>query len=185
MGQGIKLIVGLGNPGQNYADTRHNAGSRFVTALAARAGACFKHESRFQGELSKTTLAGRELWLLLPSTYMNHSGESVASLARFYKIPPEAILVAHDELDLAPGSARLKIGGGHGGHNGLRDINEKMGSRDFVRLRLGIGHPGSSSQVTSYVLKKAPRQNKSYWIAPSTWPWGRSMTWCTANTNRS
>ena len=156
MDQGLALIVGLGNPGQSYADTRHNAGFRFVSALAARTGADFKHENRFQGECAKVTFAGRELWLLMPMTYMNHSGESVAALARFYKIPPQAILVAHDELDLAPGTARLKLGGGHGGHNGLRDINEKMGTREFVRLRLGIGHPGHSSQVTSYVLKKAP-----------------------------
>jgi PTH1 family peptidyl-tRNA hydrolase len=156
MAMGIRLIVGLGNPGSSYAETRHNAGFRFIEQLVSRTGATLKNESKFSGHAGKTTIAGNDVWLLMPDTFMNNSGESVAAAARFYKVDPEEILIAHDELDLSPGTVRLKVGGGHGGHNGLRDIIPKLGSKEFVRLRIGIGHPGSASQVSSYVLKKAP-----------------------------
>jgi PTH1 family peptidyl-tRNA hydrolase len=153
----IQLIVGLGNPGPQYEQTRHNAGFWFVEAIARHHGGSFKSENKFHGEACKVRVGGEELWLLKPMTFMNKSGQAIAALARFYKIPPEGILVAHDELDLPPGDIRLKTGGGHGGHNGLRDtINQLGGSRDFQRLRIGIGHPGHSSQVTGYVLGKAP-----------------------------
>jgi PTH1 family peptidyl-tRNA hydrolase len=153
----IQLIVGLGNPGAQYEQTRHNAGFWFVDAIARRHNGQLKSENKFHGEACKVRVDGEELWLLKPMTFMNKSGQAIAALARFYKIPPEGILVAHDELDLPPGDIRLKTGGGHGGHNGLRDtINQLGGSRDFQRLRIGIGHPGHSSQVTGYVLGKAP-----------------------------
>jgi PTH1 family peptidyl-tRNA hydrolase len=152
----IQLIVGLGNPGAQYEQTRHNAGFWFVEAVARRHGGSFKSDNKFHGEACKVLVGSRELWLLKPMTFMNRSGQAVAALARFYKIAPENILVAHDELDLPPGEARLKSGGGHGGHNGLRDTIAQLGSREFQRLRLGIGHPGHSSQVTGYVLGKAP-----------------------------
>ncbi len=154
--QAISLIVGLGNPGPEYADTRHNAGFRFLDALLAGSGVAFKHEPRFKGSVARLLLGGRELWLLAPQTFMNHSGESVAAFSKFYKIAAPQILVAHDDLDLPPGAARLKHGGGTGGHNGLSDMVEKLGTPDFARLRIGVGHPGSSAQVVSYVLRKAP-----------------------------
>lgn len=156
MATGIRLIVGLGNPGSSYAETRHNAGFRFIEQLVSRTGATLKSESKFSGHAGKVTIAGNDVWLLMPDTFMNNSGASVATAARFYKVEPEEILVVHDELDLSPGTVRLKVGGGHGGHNGLRDIIPQLGSKEFVRLRIGIGHPGSASQVSSYVLKKAP-----------------------------
>jgi PTH1 family peptidyl-tRNA hydrolase len=156
MTQGISLIAGLGNPGPEYAETRHNAGFRFLEALLAGSGVALRHESRFKGDCARLTLGGREVWLLAPQTFMNHSGESVSALARFHKISPAQILVAHDDLDLAPGAVRLKVGGGGGGHNGLGDIVERLGSSDFARLRIGIGHPGSAAQVVSYVLRRAP-----------------------------
>lgn len=156
MAKGIRLIAGLGNPGSSYAETRHNAGFRFIEELVSRCGGSMKTESKLKGQVSKVTIAGNEVWLLMPDTFMNNSGESVAAAARFYKVEPEEVLVVHDELDLPPGTIRLKVGGGHGGHNGLRDIIPKLGSREFVRLRVGIGHPGSASQVSAYVLKKAP-----------------------------
>jgi len=153
----LKLIVGLGNPGAKYDGTRHNAGADFVAALAQRHGVDLRAESKFFGLCAKFTLNGRDLRLLIPTTYMNRSGQAVAALANFYAIEPAEILVAHDELDLAPGVARLKIDGGHGGHNGLRDIIQSLGKRrDFGRLRLGIGHPGHASQVVDFVLRKAP-----------------------------
>ncbi|MEK7191081.1 MAG: aminoacyl-tRNA hydrolase [Pseudomonadota bacterium] len=161
MAQGISLLVGLGNPGAEYAETRHNAGFRFLDALLVGTGVSLKHESRFHGEVGRFAVAGRDLWLLKPMAFMNHSGESVAKLARFYKIPPAEILVVHDDLDIPPGSARLKVGGGDGGHNGLADVTEKLGTPDYVRLRLGIGHPGSAAQVVAYVLKKAPKPEQS------------------------
>ena len=161
MAQGISLLVGLGNPGTEYAETRHNAGFRFLDALLVGTGVSLKHESRFHGEVGRFALAGRDLWLLKPMAFMNHSGESVAKLARFYKIPPAEILVVHDDLDIPPGSARLKVGGGDGGHNGLADVTEKLGTPDYTRLRLGIGHPGSAAQVVAYVLKKAPKAEQS------------------------
>ena len=151
----IALIAGLGNPGPEYAETRHNAGFRFLDALLAGSGPSLRGEGRFAGRVARITVGGADLWLLAPDTFMNHSGEAVAKLAHFYKIPPEAILVAHDELDLAPGVVRLKDGGGDGGHNGLKDITEKLGG-SYARLRIGIGHPGHAAQVASYVLKRAP-----------------------------
>ncbi len=155
MTHGIVLIAGLGNPGPEYAETRHNAGFRFLDALLAR-GQTLKTEGRFSSRVARVAIGGQEVWLLAPDTFMNHSGEAVARFARFYKIPAAAILVAHDELDLPPGAVRLKVGGGNGGHNGLKDITEKLGSGEYARLRIGIGHPGQASQVTAYVLKRAP-----------------------------
>jgi len=153
----IQLIVGLGNPGQKYEQTRHNAGAEFVEQLAARHLTSLKADAKYHGLYGKISLHGEQIHLLIPTTFMNLSGQAVASLANFYKIPAESILVAHDELDLPPGVARFKQGGGHGGHNGLRDIISRMGNnKNFYRLRLGIGHPGSASQVSGFVLKKAP-----------------------------
>jgi PTH1 family peptidyl-tRNA hydrolase len=156
MTQAISLIVGLGNPGPEHAETRHNAGFRFLDTLLAGTGEVPRNESRFSAEVAKLRIAGREVWLLAPQTYMNHSGEAVGKFAHYYKIAPAQILVAHDELDIAPGALRLKIGGGDGGHNGLKDVTAKLGTPEYVRLRIGIGHPGSAAQVTSYVLKRAP-----------------------------
>ncbi len=153
----VKLIVGLGNPGPKYDRTRHNAGADFVAALASSQGCALREEKKFHGLTGKVSINGHELRLLIPTTYMNRSGQAVAAMANFFAIAAGEILVAHDELDLAPGVARLKIGGGHGGHNGLRDIISALGnSRDFGRLRLGIGHPGHASEVVDYVLRKAP-----------------------------
>lgn len=150
-----RLIVGLGNPGSEYEDTRHNLGFWFLDRLVGDIKAPMAAQGKFFG------LAGRcgELWLLKPTTFMNRSGQSVAALARFYKIAPEEILVVHDELDLPPGAIRLKQGGGNGGHNGLKDIQTHLGTPDFWRLRLGIGHPGDRNEVIDYVLK-APRREE-------------------------
>ncbi len=148
----IGLIAGLGNPGADYAATRHNAGFWFVDALAAAHGASLRAEAKFHGELGRAAVGGHDVWLLKPTTFMNHSGQAVAAVARYYKLAPEQILVAHDDLDLPVGTARLKRGGGHGGHNGLRDVINHLGSRDFLRLRLGIHHPGDSKAVVDYVL---------------------------------
>jgi PTH1 family peptidyl-tRNA hydrolase len=150
----IRLIVGLGNPGADYVDTRHNAGFWLVDLVAAELGASFRFEKRFNADECKIRAAGRDVFLLKPQTFMNRSGQSVAALARYYKITPPEILVIHDELDLPPGTNRIKHDGGHGGHNGLRDIISHLGSREFFRLRVGIGHPGDSKQVTGYVLRK-------------------------------
>ncbi len=137
--------------------TRHNAGADFVAELAYRNGATLTPENKFHGLTARITLEGQDLRLLIPTTFMNRSGQAIGAMAQFFKIPPEAILVAHDELDLSPGTARLKHGGGHGGHNGLRDTIKALGNNpNFNRLRLGIGHPGSASQVVGFVLKKAP-----------------------------
>lgn len=155
----IRLIVGLGNPGGQYEETRHNAGFWFVDLLARRHGGVFKSESKFHGQSCRINVAGRECWLLKPTTFMNRSGQSVSSLANYFKIPLEQILVAHDELDLPPGVLRLKQGGGHAGHNGLRDIMSAMGGRDFWRLRIGIDHPGNAKQVVNYVLGRPSRQD--------------------------
>lgn len=153
----VQLIVGLGNPGPDYTRTRHNAGADWVESLAQRLNCPLVNTPKFFGLTARTSLGSTELRLLIPTTYMNRSGQSVAALAQFYKIPPEAILVVHDELDLAPGVARLKQGGGHGGHNGLRDIITSLSNNaDFMRLRLGIGHPGAAKQVADFVLKRAP-----------------------------
>lgn len=157
MATALRLIVGLGNPGSEYAETRHNAGAQFVEALARQHSATLNPEAKFFGSTARVTLQGRDLRLLVPSTFMNRSGQAVQAMAAFYKIDIEEILVAHDELDLPVGTARWKRGGGHGGHNGLRDIMAKMGNNgDFCRLRLGIGHPGKGRDVTGYVLGRAP-----------------------------
>jgi peptidyl-tRNA hydrolase, PTH1 family len=151
----VSLIVGLGNPGPTYARTRHNAGFDFLDELAQRAGVSLRREARHQGELARASIAGTDVWLLKPMTYMNLSGQSVGSVAGFYRIAPASILVAHDELDFPPGAVRLKEGGGAGGHNGLRDIMARLGE-DFWRLRIGIGHPGDRGAVLDYVLGRAP-----------------------------
>ncbi len=157
----VQLIVGLGNPGSEYANTRHNAGQDFVEALARSFSESLTPTPKFYGLTGRIVIAGKDIRLLVPTTFMNLSGQAVTAVANFYKIPPEAILVAHDELDLEPGIARLKVGGGHGGHNGLRDIISKLGnSPAFGRLRLGIGHPGNSKQVVGYVLKRAPADDQ-------------------------
>jgi PTH1 family peptidyl-tRNA hydrolase len=149
----IKLIVGLGNPGTQYRGTRHNAGADFIEALARSTGTTLQEETKFFGLTGRATIAGHDVRLLIPTTFMNLSGKSVASVASFYKIEPEQILVAHDELDISAGTARFKQGGGHGGHNGLRDIVPALGNnKNFHRLRIGIGHPGHASKVTGYVL---------------------------------
>jgi PTH1 family peptidyl-tRNA hydrolase len=158
----IRLIVGLGNPGSQYRGTRHNAGALLVERLAHHYGARLQPEQRFSGLVARLAIDTRDLRLLIPATYMNRSGQAVAALASFYKIDPTEILVAHDELDLDPGIARFKQGGGHGGHNGLRDTIAALGNRaDFMRLRLGIGHPGTSDQVTGYVLSRAPQSEQA------------------------
>ena len=151
----IALIVGLGNPGERYAPTRHNAGFWFVDELVRRHGGSFRAESKFHGEAARIGVAGLDCYLLKPTTFMNRSGRAVAALANFYRYPPERILVVHDEIDLPPGAVKLKRGGGHGGHNGLRDIIPALGSPDFWRLRLGVGHPGQRDQVVNYVLGRA------------------------------
>jgi len=154
----IKMIVGLGNPGSKYDQTRHNAGFDFVDELAKKHSGNFTLESKYSALVCKIQIGICPVWLLKPQTFMNLSGKSVSTLANFYKIEPEEILVAHDELDLDPGTAKLKFSGGHGGHNGLRDIIKCMGnSKEFHRLRLGIGHPGNAKEVPNYVLKKAPK----------------------------
>lgn len=155
----IDLIVGLGNPGAQYEQTRHNAGFWLVDEIARLKGAHFRPDSKFSGDVCKVVVEGRELWLLKPDTFMNRSGQAVQKLASFYKIPVDQILVAHDELDLEPGTARLKTAGGHGGHNGLRDIIAHLG-KDFQRLRIGIGHPGHRDQVTDYVLHRASQDDQ-------------------------
>lgn len=150
----IKLFVGLGNPGQEYSATRHNAGFWWLDALARELKVTLTSDRAFHGQAGRATVHGQTVWLLKPQTFMNLSGRSVAALARFYKITPEEILVAHDELDIVPGQLKLKRGGSHAGHNGLRDIHEQLGSADYWRLRLGIGHPGIKSEVIHWVLKK-------------------------------
>lgn len=153
----IQLIVGLGNPGPSYAHTRHNAGAWLIDALCDKFHLKLKTEAKFNAKLSTWTLNGKECRVLIPNTYMNHSGQAVGSIAKYYQIPVEAILVAHDELDISPGSVRFKTGGGHGGHNGLRDIIHHLKSADFHRLRLGIGHPGNRDDVVDYVLNPASK----------------------------
>lgn len=158
----IKLFVGLGNPGPEYEGTRHNAGFWWVDALARELKLHLAMDKGYHGLVARGNVHGRPVWLLEPQTYMNVSGKSVAALARFFKIAPEEILVAHDELDVAPGQAKLKLGGGHAGHNGLRDIHAQLGSGDYWRLRLGIGHPGVKSEVADWVLRKpAPDQREA------------------------
>ncbi|WP_366881306.1 aminoacyl-tRNA hydrolase [Gilliamella sp.] len=151
----IKLIVGLANPGNEYAATRHNAGAWFVEQLAERYNQSLKNEQKFFGYTSRINISGHDVRLLVPTTFMNLSGKAVQAMATFYQIKPEEILVAHDELDLNPGIAKLKFGGSHGGHNGLKDIASKLGNNlNFYRLRIGIGHPGDKNKVVGYVLNK-------------------------------
>ena len=156
----IRLIVGLGNPGREYETTRHNVGFLWVDELARLQKLNFKSEAKFHGLTARGQLHGHEVLLLKPQTFMNVSGRSVAALAQFYKITPAEMLVVHDELDLPPGVARLKIGGGHGGHNGLKDIIAHLASKDFWRLRIGIGHPGDRAEVANYVLNDPRREER-------------------------
>ena len=168
-----KLVVGLGNPGAEYSETRHNAGFWFCERLARELGVSFSKEARFHGFAANARNDG--VWLLMPQTFMNRSGQSVAALARFYRIEPAEILVAHDELDIPPGQLRLKFGGGLGGHNGLKDITAHLGTQDFWRLRIGIGHPGDRNEVVNFVLKRPGRAEsdlieESLDRALSAWP---------------
>ena len=148
-----RLIIGLGNPGVEYAKTRHNAGFWFCERLAADLGISLAAETRFQGIVGSRAHGGDKLWLLLPQTFMNRSGQAVRALTQFYRITPDEMLVVHDELDIPPGQLRLKFGGGLGGHNGLKDITAHLGTQDYWRLRVGIGHPGDRNQVVNFVLK--------------------------------
>ena len=151
----LKAVIGLGNPGTEHARTRHNAGFWFAAALAEKFGGSFRKEARFHGHLAEISVAGQRLWLLKPSTYMNGSGRAVQALMAFHKLAPGQLLVAHDDLDLQAGTARLKVGGGHGGHNGLRDLHEQIGP-DYRRLRIGVGHPGEKHLVTNYLTSGRP-----------------------------
>jgi PTH1 family peptidyl-tRNA hydrolase len=157
----ISLIVGLGNPGKEHEGDRHNAGADFVLALARTHNVALKTDKKYFGFTGKFSFDDRDVHLLIPTTYMNLSGKSVAALATFYKITPEQILVCHDELDFPPGEIRLKKGGGHGGHNGLRDTIAALGNQNnFLRLRIGIGHPGDANLVADYVLKSPPKSER-------------------------
>lgn len=156
----IRLIAGLGNPGREYESTRHNAGFWWVDEFAHAHQFVFRAENKFHGLSARGSVHGREIFLIKPQTFMNVSGRAIGALAQFYKIEPQHILVVHDELDLQPGSAKLKLGGGHGGHNGLKDIIAHLGTRDFWRLRIGIGHPGERADVSDYVLSP-PRQEEA------------------------
>ncbi|WP_029935760.1 aminoacyl-tRNA hydrolase [Thiomicrospira pelophila] len=149
----VQLIVGLGNPGEQYDQTRHNAGFWFVEEIARQQNVVFRPETKFLGEVAKIDLNGHQAWLLKPMTFMNRSGQSIQALAKFYRLSIDQVLVAHDELDLPVGVAKLKTAGGHGGHNGLRDTIAALGGPGFHRLRLGIDHPGDRHQVVNYVLK--------------------------------
>jgi len=157
----IKLFVGLGNPGAEYERTRHNAGFWWVSDLAERLKLAWRYEKSYNARVAKTTFEGESVWLMEPQTFMNASGQSVGALANFFKIKPEHILVIHDELDIVPGEAKLKLGGSHAGHNGLRDIHAHLGSDQYWRLRLGIGHPGAKSEVLHWVLKKPSAEHQS------------------------
>jgi len=156
----IKLLVGLGNPGSEYEDTRHNAGFWWIDAVARELKLSLVPERSYHGLMARTTVNGQTVWLLEPQTYMNLSGKSVSALARFFKIQPQEILVVHDELDIVPGEAKLKLGGSHAGHNGLRDIHAQLGTADYWRLRIGVGHPGTKSEVVSWVLKKPMAEHR-------------------------
>ena len=156
----IRLIVGLGNPGKEYEKTRHNAGFRWVDAIAERKHASWKRETKFSGYTAKVTEDGQDFALLKPATYMNESGRSVAAFLRFFRIEPARMLIVHDELDLPPGTVKLKKGGGTGGHNGLTDIVEALDTKDFWRLRIGIGHPGHKDLVADYVLHESRREER-------------------------
>lgn len=156
----LGIIAGLGNPEDRYANTLHNAGFWFADELARRDGARFKYEKRFDADVCKIRLAGNDVWLVKPQSYMNRSGGPIRGILDYYRQSPGQLLVAHDEIDLPPGAVRLKLGGGHGGHNGLRDVIRHCGAY-FMRLRLGVGHPGHKDDVTDYVLKKATRDMES------------------------
>lgn len=156
----LRLIVGLGNPGSEYAHTRHNAGFWFADRLADRAGVRFAHEAKLHAESARASIDGQQLWLLKPTTFMNRSGQSIGAALRYFRIEPEQMLVAHDELDLPPGVARLKFDGGHGGQNGLRDTFAHLGHGRFHRLRVGIGHPGQKDKVTPWVLGRPGRDDE-------------------------
>ena len=157
----IKLFVGLGNPGPEYEATRHNAGAWWVDALAQELKITLVPDRSYHGLVARTSVHGRTIWLLEPRTFMNLSGRSVAALARFFKIEADEMLVVHDDLDLVPGQAKLKFGGSHAGHNGLRDIHEQLGTGDYWRLRLGIGHPGVKEEVVNWVLRKPIADQRS------------------------
>jgi PTH1 family peptidyl-tRNA hydrolase len=158
---GIRLIAGLGNPGPRYQDTRHNAGYWFVERVADDHGATWRTESRLFGEVSVLRLGGEVIRLLKPTTFMNESGRCVGAVMRYFDVGPEQVLVAHDEIDLPPGTVRLKRGGGHGGHNGLRDIIPQLGSPGFARLRIGVGHPGHKDDVVAYVLSRPGNEERA------------------------
>ena len=160
MSNKIKMIVGLGNPGSEYEQTRHNAGFWFIDELAWQYKATLKEEKKFFGSVARISISGSDLWLLKPSTFMNRSGQAVAALAQFYKIKPEEILVVHDELDIPCDRIKFKLGGGNGGHNGLKDIQARLGTPDFYRLRLGIDHPGDRNLVVGYVLNKPSPEHR-------------------------
>jgi PTH1 family peptidyl-tRNA hydrolase len=162
---GLRLIVGLGNPGADYTRTRHNAGFWFVDALAEQAGVRFGVDGKLHAEVAKIELDGHTVWLMKPTTFMNASGRAVAAALRYWKIAPEESLLAHDELDLAPGVARLKFDGGHGGQNGLRDTIAQLGHGKFHRLRIGIGHPGHKDNVTPWVLGRPGRDDEAAILA--------------------
>jgi PTH1 family peptidyl-tRNA hydrolase len=157
----IKLFVGLGNPGTEYEATRHNAGFWWIDALARELKISLVLDKSYHGVVARTSVKGQTLWLLEPRTFMNLSGKSVAALARFFKIKPEEILVAHDELDIVPGQLKLKFGGSHAGHNGLRDIHAQLGSADYWRLRIGVGHPGDKAEVVNWVLQKPSQEHRA------------------------
>lgn len=156
----VTLVVGLGNPGPRYERTRHNAGFWFADILARRHGGAFRADRKFHGDVARVRVDDADLHLLKPMTFMNHSGRAIQALVNFYRLDPAAVLVVHDEIDLPPGTARLKQGGGHGGHNGLRDTVAALGTREFARLRIGVGHPGQSSDVVPYVLSVAARDEQ-------------------------
>jgi PTH1 family peptidyl-tRNA hydrolase len=157
----IKLFVGLGNPGAEYEATRHNAGFWWLDALSRELKAPLSFEKSYHAQVARTIAGGQTVWLLAPQTFMNLSGKSVSALARFFKIAPEEILVAHDELDIVPGQVKLKFGGSHAGHNGLRDIHAQLGTGDYWRLRIGVGHPGIKSEVINWVLKKPSQEHRA------------------------
>lgn len=156
----IKLFVGLGNPGPDYEATRHNAGFWWIDALSQELKAPLSLDKNYHGQVARTTVNGQTVWLLKPLTFMNLSGKSVAALARFFKVLPNEVLVAHDELDIVPGQVKLKFGGSHAGHNGLRDIHAQLGSADYWRLRIGVGHPGVKAEVINWVLKKPSKEHR-------------------------
>ena len=160
------VFIGLGNPGQKYAETRHNAGFWFLDRLASQSEAVFRPQARLAVESAKAVLHGQECILVKPATFMNNSGQAVRAVLDYFKVPANRLLIAYDELDLPPGVARLKLGGGHGGHNGLRDVFRHTQDHEFLRLRIGIGHPGAKELVTPYVLSR-PRREEQILIAHS------------------